>query len=66
MDQKTYNLASVITIAVCGVAIGVVEYIGKGPVIAITDSINIAQGAIITILGNFLITKLNKLNSKKK
>ena len=60
MSQKTYNLASIITVAVCSVAISVVEYIGKGHVIAITDSINVAQGAIITILGNFLITKLSK------
>lgn len=60
MSQRTYNLVSVITVAACSVAIGVVEYINKGPVIAITDSINIAQGAIIAICGNFLASKLSK------
>ena len=61
MSQKTFNLVSVVTIAVCSVAIAVVEYIGKGPVVAINDSINILQGAIIAICGNFLASKLKKL-----
>ena len=64
MSQKTFNLVSVVVVAVCSVAIAVVDYIGKGPVTAIQDSINILQGAIITICGNFLITKLSKLNKK--
>ena len=60
MSQKTFNLVSVVTIAVASVAIAVVDYIGKGPVTAIQDSINIAQGAVIAICGNFLVSKLNK------
>ena len=60
MSQKTFNLVSIITVAVCSVAIGVVDFIGKGPVIAISDSINILQGAIIAICANFTITKLSK------
>lgn len=64
MSQKTFNLVSVITIAVCSVAIGVVDYIGKGPVAAISDSINILQGAVIGIAANFTIKTLT--SPKKK
>ena len=60
MSPKTFNLVSIITVAVCSVAIGVVDFIGKGPVIAISDSINILQGAMIAICANFTITKLSK------
>lgn len=60
MSQKTFNFVTIITVAVCSVAIGVVEFIGKGPVVAISDSINILQGAIIGICANFVITKLSK------
>lgn len=60
MSQKTFNLVSVITIAVCSVAIAVVDFIGKGPVTAIQDSINIVQGATIAVCGNFLVNKLTK------
>ena len=60
MSQRTFNLVSVVTVSVAAVAIGVVEYIGKGPVGAITDSISIAQGAVIAICGNFLVSKLTK------
>ena len=60
MSQKTFNLVSLVTVSVCAVAIGVVEYIGKGPVIAISDSISIIQGAVIGICANFMVSKLNK------
>ena len=60
MSQKTFNLISIITVAVCSIAIGVVDYIGKGPTVAINDSINILQGAVIAICGNFMITQFKK------
>lgn len=54
MKRKTFNLVSIITTAVAAIAAGVVAYIGKGPITAINDSIIVAEGAIISICGNFV------------
>lgn len=65
MSQKTFNLVSIITTAVATVAIGVVQYIGKGPVQAICDSIPIVEGAIIGVCANFTIKAAGTLTKKK-
>lgn len=64
MSQKTFNLVTIITSAVCAVAIGVVQYIGKGPVKAICDSIPLVEGCIIGVCANFTL-KANSLTKKK-
>jgi hypothetical protein len=54
MKRKTFNLLSVIVTAISTVAVGVVTYIGKGPMTAINDSIVIVEGAIIAVCANFV------------
>jgi len=51
MSRKTFNFISVIVTAVAGIAVGACEYFNLSN--AISASIPVAQGAIITILGNF-------------
>lgn len=65
MSQKTFNLVSIITTAVAAVVIGVVQYIGKGPVQAICDSVPIVEGAIIGVCANFTIKATSDLAKKK-
>lgn len=52
MSRKTFNFISVIVTAVAGIAVGACEYFNLSG--AISASIPVAQGAIITILGNFV------------
>jgi hypothetical protein len=52
MSRKTFNYISVIVTAVAAILVGTSEYFGWAP--AISTSIPVAQGAIITILGNFV------------
>lgn len=66
MSQKTFNLVTIVTSAVSAVAIGVVQYIGKGPVQAICDSIPLVEGCIIGVCANFTIKASNKLTATKK
>jgi hypothetical protein len=52
MSRKTFNFISVIVTSVAGIAVGACEYFNLSS--AIAASIPVAQGAIITILGNFV------------
>lgn len=65
MSQRTFNLITIITSAVAAIAIGVVQYIGKGPVQAICDSIPLVEGCIIGVCANFTIKAAGTLTKKK-
>ena len=54
MKRKTFNLLSTIVVAVSAVSIGIVTYIGKGPMVAINNSIIIIEGATIAICANLV------------
>lgn len=66
MSQKTFNLITIITSAVAAIVIGVVQYIGKGPVQAICDSVPLVEGCIIGVCANFTIKANSKLTTSKK
>ena len=61
MSNKLYTLICTLTTAVAGAAIGIVTYLNPSTAEAINASISIAEGAIIAIVGNFVINKQNKL-----
>lgn len=65
MSKKTFELVTVITGAVAGVAIGIVSYLGLPYATAINDSIQIAETAIVAICGNFAINEAKELNKSK-
>lgn len=65
MSQKTFNLVTIVTSAVAAIAIGVVQYVGKGPVQAICDSIPLVEGCIIGVCANFTIKATSDLAKKK-
>jgi len=65
MSQKTFNLVTIITSAVCAVVIGVVQFIGKGPVQAICDSVPLVEGCVIGVCANFTIKATSDLAKKK-
>lgn len=54
MSKKVFALVSTLVTAGAAAAIGVVVFIGKGPVEAITASISIAEGAAIAICSKFV------------
>lgn len=54
MPRKTFTLISSLTTVLCGAAVAIVTYIGAGPIEAITGSIAVAEGAIITICSKFV------------
>jgi transcription termination factor NusB len=64
MSKKTFELITIITGAVSAVAIGIVSYLQLPNAVAINDSIQIAETAIVAICGNFAINNVNKLQKK--
>lgn len=66
MSKRTFELITIITGAVSGVAIGIVSYLGLPNAVAINDSIQIAETAIVAICGNFAINNANKLKQPKE
>lgn len=54
MTGKVYALVSTLTTAVAAAAIGIVVFIGKGNVEAITASISLVEGAVIAICSKFV------------
>ena len=65
MSQRVFNLVAIITSAVAAIAVGVVQFIGKGPVQAIVDSIPLIEGCIIGVCANFTIKATSDLAKKK-
>ena len=61
MSNKTYALICTLVSAVAASAVGIVSYFNLPLEPAINSSISIAEGAIIAIVGNFVINKQNKL-----
>ena len=61
MSNKLYTLISTIVTLAAGTAVAFLNYFQPAHLTAITDSIVIAEGAIIAILGNFA----NKIELKK-
>ena len=64
MSQRTFNLIAIITSSLAAIAVGVVQYIGKGPVQAIVDSIPLIEGCIIGVCANFTIKAVSELTKK--
>lgn len=62
MTRKTFNFISVIVTAVAGIVVGACEYFNLAP--AISASVPVAQGAVITILGNFVTDSQSKISEK--
>lgn len=65
MSKRTYELITVITGAVGAVAIGLVTYFKLPNAVAINDSIQIAETAILAICGNFAINEAKGLTKAK-
>ena len=61
MNKKLEVLLCTLVGAVASASIGLVTYFNPGNAEAINSSISVAEAAIITILGNFVINKQTKL-----
>ena len=61
MSKKLEVLLCTLVGAVASASIGLVTYFNPGPAEAINSSISIAEAAIISILGNFVINNQTKL-----
>lgn len=60
MNRKLFNYISVIVTTLAGLAIGTIEYFNVPMGAAWEASIPVIQGAIITVLGNFVVDGLEK------
>ena len=65
MTKRTYELVTIITGAVGAVAIGIITYLKLPNAVAINDSIQIVETAILAICGNFAINTADKLSKAK-
>ena len=65
MSKRTFELVTVITGAVSGVAIGLVTYFNVPNATLINDSIQIAETAILAICGNFAINEAKGIKKSK-
>lgn len=62
MSRKLFNYISVIITALTGIALGTIGYFNVPDAGAWEASIPVIEGAIITVLGNFV--KDNKIEQK--
>lgn len=60
MDQKTYNIVAAVTVGIIGIAEAVIAKFNPPMEGAIAASLPVLEGAILTIVGNFVVKGLTK------